>query len=128
MAKSKEKNYYSEIEKLVLTAPKPIYVAFAVYCARDQLHEIKDEKLYRKCNDALAVVERFMRGQASQAEVEAAYSAASAASAASSVVSATSAAYSATYSNKSKQYYEKLGEMLQSLSKLEKIIYNIPKV
>jgi hypothetical protein len=88
---AKNIDYYKEIEKLLEVTPKHIYVAFAVSCARDQLHNIKDENTYKQCEDALNVVERFNKGQATQAEVEAAYSAANAAS------SAAYAASSATH-------------------------------
>jgi hypothetical protein len=91
-------DYYKEIEKLLKVAPKHIYVAFAISCARDQLHNIKDENTYKQCENALNVVERFNKGQATQAEVEAAYSAAhSAADAAYAAYAAHSAANSAAY-------------------------------
>jgi len=95
---AKKIDYYKKIEELIYKTPKPIYVAFAIHCARDVLVTIKDEKLYSDCYNALAVVEAFNQGLTTQVEVEAAYAAINAAySAASSAASsaANSAAYSA---------------------------------
>ena len=100
---AKKIDYYKKIEELIYKTPKPIYVAFAIHCARDVLVTIKDEKLYSDCYNALAVVEAFNQGLTTQVEVEAAYAAINAAySAASSA--ANSAAYSAASSTANAAY------------------------
>ena len=137
---AKKIDYYKKIEELIYKTPKPIYVAFAIHCARDVLVTIKDEKLYSDCYNALAVVEAFNQGLTTQVEVEAAYAAINAAySAASSAAnSAAHAANSAAYAacvasnaandDKIKQYYGVLCGMLRNLTKLERIIFNVEEL
>jgi len=147
-------NYYKKIEELISKTPRPIYIAFAIHCARDVLTNIKDEKIYSECYNALAITEAFNQGLATQAEVEAAYSAAYSAAnaahaanaaysaaysaanaarsaaysayyAAHSAAHAANAAYSTAYDDKIKQYYGVLCGMLRNLTKLERIIFNV---
>jgi hypothetical protein len=167
-------DYYQEIEDLLQKSPKSICVAFAVYCAKDQLHNITDKSHYSICSETLNITEKYMKKLASKAELEnaintaasatglttaaanaayaayAAYYAADAYNAANAANSASSAAYTAAYAAsyaatatayaaaanaaanaakdkgiKFKEYYEVLLSMLNKLSKLEQLVYEI---
>ena len=121
-------HYYQEIENLLHKSPKPICVAFAVHCARDQLHNITDKSHYSICSETLNITEKYMKKLASKAELENAVKA-SASYAAAYAADAYAAAYNAAKDKdkniKFKEYYEVLLSMLDKLSKLEKLVYEI---
>jgi hypothetical protein len=135
-------NYHEEIKRLLKPLSHRLKVRFACECALDVKHLMPAESAA-----SLEVVESWLKGQASQAEVEAAVDAANYAAyyaaytttyamrAAYAAYSAatTSAAYAAyaAYSaannkeEKMREYHGNLVRMIKNLSELEKIIYNI---
>jgi hypothetical protein len=171
-------DYYQEIEDLLQKSPNPICVAFAVNCAKDQLHNITNKSHYSICSETLNITEKYMKKLASKAELEnaintanaansaayaasaaayaaaaaacaaynaanasayasaynaanasayayAAYNAANASAYAATAYAAYAAAYNAAKNIKFKEYYEVLLSMLDKLSKLEKLVYEI---
>jgi hypothetical protein len=67
-------NYEKEIEELLKSLPHKLQVRFALDCALDVKHLMGPESI-----QALDVVGKWLKGEATQAEVEAAYHAATAA-------------------------------------------------
>jgi hypothetical protein len=141
-------NYEKEIEELLKSLPHKLQVRFALDCALDVKHLMAPESI-----QVLDAVEKWLKGEATQAEIEAVvatashadyraayYSArAAAANAAYAVYNAAyHAAQSASYAaynaalgagnnkdKKSKEYYEKAKAIVSNLSELEKLVYNV---
>jgi hypothetical protein len=144
-----------DIEKLLSPLPKQLQVEFALYCAKDVFHFIKNKDQADTANLCIELTTRWLKGEnvienellyaASYASASAAYadSAASYAAASAAYAHAASAAYaahaasyaaasasSAAFYAKNEQqklyeYYKYLLNMINNLSELERVIYDI---
>ena len=146
-------NYQEEIENLLPKLPHRLQVSFALYCAQDVYHLVRD-KNKEMIKKTLDIAEAWLRGEASAEEcraaanaiyataintvyataVYAAYAAANAAANAATAnaiyAAAANAAYAATANANTanaayKKYYEVLIDMVKSLSRVEKAIWRL---
>jgi hypothetical protein len=134
-------NYEKEIENLLTPLPHKLQVRFALDCALDVKHLMAPESI-----QALDAVEKWLKGEVTQAEIEAVAATASHAAYAA-AQSASYAAYAAAYAaapaayhaslaasyaaagknkdKKIKEYYENLRSMILNMSELEKLVYDV---
>jgi len=138
---------YEEIQIILSKLPKPLVVSFAIYCAEDCFHlvENRNKASVRKIIDT---TKAYMLGQVTLAELAAASSYASASSYAASAASSAAASYASAvfYSDtraasyaayyaalsfdkgmeyKLNEYLTYLKTMLNNLSNLERLIYDL---
>lgn len=114
-------NYEKEIEILLKKLPHKLQVKYALSCAESVFHLVKDEDkpIVRKSLDTTAL---WLVDKASADKV-----CASAATYAAAARAAVSAVYFAAKvkDNASKHYYEELVLMINDLTELDKLIYDI---
>jgi len=140
-------NYEQKIKLLLKPLPRELCVTFALYCAKDA-RQCTDPKNLVLIDKALDLVEKWLKDKNSvtqkelidaaktayamsyHAAVYAVYAPAHAnyVAANAAVYAAHAAAYAAhaaANQNKLKEYYEYLLEMINDLTKLEKVIYGL---
>ncbi len=103
-------------EQILNLLPHKMQVRFALKCANDVRHILKDERSTK----ALDIIALWLEDKATTEEVRVAYTAANAASYAD-AAAAAAAANAATITKK--DYKLELIEMINNLNKLEKALY-----
>ena len=110
-----------ELNQLLSLLPHKLQVEFALYCAKDVLHLVREED-QAIVGNAIRVTELWLKDKATADECCAASDAVYAAYAAH---AAHAAAYAASHETKMKEYLDYLKEMIQSMPEVERLLLGV---